>query len=84
MLHFDWHYNEIYQYNTVRLLEQFIHTDTVDTEKDKMASVGKIGHTDASQESEQEPVFSPKSDTMCINQPTWFNENMNTFIPYLP
>lgn len=58
----------IHQYNTVRFLEKFIHTDTVNTEKDKMASVEKIGHTDASQESEREPVVPPKSH-MCIIQP---------------
>lgn len=51
-----------------QVLEKFIHTDTVNTEKDKMASVEKIGHTDASQESEREPVVPPKSH-MCIIQP---------------
>lgn len=45
-----------------------------------MASVGKIGHTDASQESEQEPVFSLKV-TSCSSINHFFNENTNTLIP---
>lgn len=74
----DWHYNEVYQCNTVSLQEQHVQTDTFSAETERENGFrGKIGHTDASQENEKEPVFSPK-DAPCasIN----FNGNMYTLI----